>query len=170
MNLFVSICDTNCVTNRDTFSDHFNHQARACHLFTHRWPYGKNTFCLFWFCVCSRLHVVDNTNYHSSSNRIYTSGGDGSALQILNTQQTYQPAGFLHSSDIVRLVCSVLLLLLYVCCELRYRCVQPTVLCYGRESPYTTVVHCCLQSTAVGKHYRRSGWWTNGNREHLLQQ
>ena len=22
----------------------------------------------------------------------------------------------------------------------------------------------------VGKHYRRSGWWTNGNREHLLQQ
>ena len=36
VDLFVSICDTICVTNRDTSSDHFNHQARACHLFTHR--------------------------------------------------------------------------------------------------------------------------------------
>ena len=35
MIFFVSFCDTMCVTKRDTFSDHFNHQARACHLFTH---------------------------------------------------------------------------------------------------------------------------------------
>ena len=36
MIFFVSICDTICVTNRDTSSDHFNHQARARHLLTHR--------------------------------------------------------------------------------------------------------------------------------------
>ena len=36
MIFFVSICDTICVTNRDTSSNHFNHQARACQLFTHR--------------------------------------------------------------------------------------------------------------------------------------
>ena len=86
--------------------------------------FTAKTLFFSFLCVCRRLHIVDNTNYHSSSNnRIYTSGGNGSALQIFNTQQTYQPAGFLHSSDIVRLVCRLL-------CELRYRCVQPTVLCY----------------------------------------
>ena len=126
MIFFVSFCDTICVTNRDTSSDHFN-QARACHLFTHRWPLLRQKHFLFVFILCLTTRTTT-----------------AAATEFTQVAAMAAPCKFLIHSKLTSLQASYTLATLcdwcvvsYCCrllCELRFRCVQPTVLCYGRES------------------------------------